>query len=72
MFEQNDTCIDLHRCFSKQARKILLKRKMGGGADLPKHKQKGTPTNFNNLQNPNFGGWEGQYIYIIYHDLVDL
>lgn len=49
-----------------------LVKKEDGGADLPKHKQKGTPTNFNNLQNPNFGGWEGQYIYIIYHDLVDL
>lgn len=33
-----------------------LVKKEDGEADLPKHKQKGTPTNFNNLQNPNFGG----------------
>lgn len=64
MFEQNDTCIDLHRCFSKTGTQDLVKKE-DGGADLPKHKQMGTPTNFNNLQNPNFGGWEAQYIYYL-------
>lgn len=42
-----------------------LVKKEDGGADLPKHKQKGTPTNFNNLQNLILGVGRGS-IYILF------